>query len=270
MAKIFRDLLILLAIFGGIVIAYVFLKREFPEVLSFDMDSGDSWEILSKENEESLGEILVEEVLRGGVLVEDPYVDSSMQEIYDRLLLHSELEDTNLTFYVLRNPTINAATFPGGNIVVFSGLIEFCERPEELAAVIAHEMGHVYHEHVTEKLTREIGLNVLLTVLTGGDPTIIHEISAAALSSVFSRKQEGEADDYALSLLVKCGIHPEAIADLFEHMNDEKLSYPEALEWFMSHPHNDSRIHKSRTYKLPRGFKEMEFELDWPRLQDSV
>lgn len=270
MAKIFRDLLILVAVFGGIVMAYVFVNQQFPGLLTIELEKTPDWAIISKEDEKSIGEVFIDELLENQVLISDSFVLGNMQTVYNRLLESSQLSDTAVTFYIVRSSTVNALTLPGGNIVLFTGLMELCETPEQLSAVIAHELGHVYHEHVMEKLMREVGMNVLLTIVTGGDPSVIHELSALLVSNVFSREHETEADAFALSVLTNAKIDPHAMGEFFELLNSEDLSYAESLEWFMSHPHNDKRIQMSENHPLPASFEEEPFDIDWSELQDRI
>ena len=61
-------------------------------------------------------------------------------------------------------------TMLGGRIYVLRGLISYTQSPEELAAVMAHEMGHAQERHVVHRLIKELGVTAVVTVLTGGDP----------------------------------------------------------------------------------------------------
>lgn len=269
MSKIWRDLLILLAVFGGIVAGYVLLRQQFPE--SFGIDPQIEFKSdITREQEEKLGDFLMETFEESGALINDPEVDSMMAPIYRRLLHASMLTEDEVKFYILKEDDINAVTLPGGNIVIFTGLIEACETPEQLSAVIAHELGHVYHEHVLEKIVRELGISAVVSVLTGGDPTVVHELSQMAFSNYFSKQQESEADEFAIRVLINARIHPKAMTEFFEFLNDEDLSYAKELEWLMSHPHNDARIEASKSAKIPSNFSEKPYLLDWAEVKDAI
>src|SRR5690606_24136018 len=114
-----------------------------------------------------------------------------------------------------RNESVNAFALPGGNIVILSGLLEFSENPEEVAAVLAHEMAHVEKRHVVDRLLKEFGMQVVFGVLTGGDLVVLSEISRTVTSTFFDRRQEEEADEFALELLHRCNISPRALGTLF-------------------------------------------------------
>ena len=267
--KAFRDLIILVVFFGGIILAFVFVRRQFPESTTLDMES-NAWKGLADEQAEKLGSLLLEEFAREGLRVEDAFVDSNLQIIYDRLLSEASLDKHRVTFHVFHVDGVNAFTLPGGHVVILTGLIDFCEQPEHLAAVVAHELGHVHHGHVVERMVNEIGLSLMLSALSGGDPTLIHELVAMSVSSAFSRSQETEADEYAHDLLASAGIDPRIMAEFFESLNEEDLSYSESFEWVMSHPHNDKRIERSHAYRPPDNMKVEPIEMDWDELKSRL
>ena len=255
------NLFLLLAIFGGMWYAFVVWD---PDVLS-----QEDFEI-SLENEQRLGDLLFEIVAEDYDIIEgDTTIDSVMHVITSRLLQNIELSDYDHKIYVAANPMVNAFALPAGNIVVFTGLIEFTESPEELAAVLAHELGHVELKHVTKKLMAEIGLTIVTSILTNGDPILIDEAFKALASGGFSRKFEGDADDYSFSLMEKSSLSPTSMASLFRRMNREDLSYNESFELLMSHPHNNSRIKKSLEYKTGEGYTLQPYDLDWDKFKDA-
>ena len=261
--SLLRDAFILVALFGLIWAAFIFYPVFNP--------SPDDFEISIK-NEEKLGKVIVDNMLSDGTeTLYDPYVDSAMIQITDRLKENLDTSSKyNYNFRIIRSSDINAFTLPGGNIFIYSGLIEFCETPEEFSAVLAHEMGHAEKRHVVKKLGKEIGITILFSVLTGGDGTVIREISRKALSTVFDREHEKEADEFAFRLLEKSGINPKVFALFFKRLNDDGKSYNASLEILMTHPHNDSRIEAARGYLVSKDFKERKFELDWKEVKKRL
>ena len=171
---------------------------------------------------------------------------------------------------VLDNAQINAFTIPGGNIYVFSGLISFCDSPEQLAAVLAHEMGHVEKRHTVDRLAREFGLSVLFSIMTGGDTVLLTDLYQTLISSGFSRSQEKEADQFALNLLEDASISPKSIASFFRKLNRENLAYDENIELVMTHPHNNTRIKASLNHEVDETFKEIPFNLNWEEIKAAL
>ena len=148
--------------------------------------------------------------------------------------------------------------------MIFTGLIGYCENPEELAAVMAHEIAHVEKRHVLKRLIKEIGMGVLF----GDDQVIIGEIGKTAASTVFDRQQEREADEVGMQILERCNISPRAIASLFRRLARKSNKDAEVLAILSTHPHNNSRVKASLEYKLAVDFKEVPFGLDWERVRD--
>ncbi len=125
---------------------------------------------------------------------------------------------------------------------MFSGLIEFTESPEELAAVLAHEIGHAEKRHVVSKLVKELSIAVILTGLSNGDPSLVAKILKEIIGSSFDREQENEADQFGLRLLERADISPKNLARFFERLKAKDLDYDASLELLMSHPTTDKRI----------------------------
>lgn len=268
--SIWVDLVKLVGVFVLLGVAFVFAKSYWPEEWTWDVDVNTDLLSISVEQEEQLGEYIMDAFLEGQVLVQDSTVDSAIWAIKSRLLQQIDSTPYEYHFYVVDNEMVNAVTFPGGNIVVFTGLLKFCTTPEEAAAVIAHEIGHVEQRHVVDKLVTELGLSFVIAVVTGGDATLIHELSRTALSSVFSRGQESEADDFGMKLLEESSIDPRSLATFFRKMNSENMDYNEYFEWIMSHPHNNSRIKASLEYKVSKDFKAVPLGIDWERLKGRL
>jgi Zn-dependent protease with chaperone function len=163
-----------------------------------------------------------------------------------------------LTF--VREESPNALALAGGQIMVTSGLLEIVESPDELAAVIAHEIGHVKSRDGMVALYRNAGLGILLELITGGSGLAQQAIMVGGQLTELSytRGQEARADRTALAMLDKAGLDPASLARAFERLKshveaDEKprdgaLIPREANipEWLKSHPDLDRRIALAR------------------------
>ncbi len=258
--RIIRDLLILLAVFGVVWAVFTYFPI-FPEENPID---------LPFDKEEKLGELFLEAYLENETVLDNPLVDSAVYVIKERLIDSIGLTEYDYNVMVVQSEEINAFATFGGNIVVFSGLISFTERPEELAAVIAHEMGHIEHRHVVDRIIKELGIALLFGILTGGDAVLIDEISRTIASTVFDRRQEEEADEFSLALLEKCSLSPRNLGSFFRRLDDKLGGYDRKLEMFMTHPNNMSRIKRSFEYELSEEFEEQPFNLDWDLVKQGA
>jgi beta-barrel assembly-enhancing protease len=265
MAKgVFKDLAILLIIAVLILTGGYFLARK---IWNSDLDLSYK---LSYDQEEKMGELFRSLVLQEFQVVENNAADTALHQITDRLIKALDSTHYRYQFVILRSKEINAFTLPGGNIYVFSGLIDFAKSPEELAAVLSHEIGHAEKRHVVSKLIKELSLSVLLTMMSGQDPGAVGQILKQILGSSFDRDQEAEADQFALELLEKSKISPKALAKFFERLNTKDLDYDESLELIMSHPHNNKRIEQSLRYKTKNNFHPVPFTINWEKVRESL
>ncbi len=225
---------------------------------------------LSIESENKLGTLLVEHFARAHPEVNTELLDSSLATIVDRLLAQVPASAYQYRVIVLENADVNALTFPGGHIVIFSGLVEMAETPEELASVIAHEIGHVEKHHVVKKIIKALGLEILMGAATGGDDLLIGEILKTAASIVFDRHQEREADTFAMDLLVNAKINPRVMASFFRKVQERSSELDTKLEMLGNHPENQSRIRAALQYQIPPGTEFVPFEMDWQEVVKSV
>lgn len=115
---------------------------------------------------------------------------------------------------VVDSDTVNAITLPGGQIILFRGLIDQAQGADEVAGVLAHEFGHVQHYHGNQALLRHFGLGVFLEGLGGN-------VGAAASTGLFlsnTRTAEAEADGEAVKLLKNGRVSAMGVSDFFARM----------------------------------------------------
>lgn len=263
-SSVFRDLIILLAIGSALFIGGYFIVKEIGKS-EFDL----SYEV-SIEQEEKLGDLFKEMIWDQYATVKEGAADSAFQQIKERLITVLDTTAYRYQFTIIKSDQINAFTIPGGNIFMFSELMKIAETPEEVAAVLAHEIGHAERRHVVSKLIKELSITAIVSVLSGGDPSILTQVLKDIVGNSFERKQEEEADKFALELLEKASISPKSLARFFERLNEKNLDYDENLEILMTHPHNDKRIEQVRRYKTKNNFKPLPFNVDWKKVQESL
>ncbi|MGB3407966.1 MAG: M48 family metallopeptidase [Jannaschia sp.] len=142
------------------------------------------------------------------------------------------------------NPILNAYAVAGGRITFFRSMILAAERPEEIAAVLAHELGHVVNDDpVRHQLQAASGLAVLSILIgdvTGGG--ILGGTAGAALQSSYSRKAETDADAFARDQLLDVGLPPSALGRMFERLRDRYGDTEGLVAHFSSHPQLAARI----------------------------
>ncbi len=168
---------------------------------------------------------------------------------------------------------INAFTLPGGRVVVTRKLIEAAKTPEEVAGVLAHEMGHVYHRHSEAQLIRAMGIELLLRLAAGGGDTISGLAGLFAILR-YSRDAEREADSFAQATLINAAIDPMGLKHFFETMRklEGDASHTGGLfdtmgDIMSTHPLTDERIEAIKP--LPQGIQPRPAlsDADWQALR---
>lgn len=145
----------------------------------------------------------------------------------------------------------NAFALPGGTIVITDTMVALAKTDDELAAVLAHEAGHVRNRHALRHILQSTGSGMIIAAVTG-DVTSITSLSAALptalINADYSREFETEADDAAVAYLVRVGLPPRVYADILgrlETEHDKKGGEREAhTDLFASHPATAERIRR--------------------------
>jgi Zn-dependent protease with chaperone function len=222
------------------------------------------------EQEQKLGRKMVNLILATSEEIDEPIVDSAVYQVFERLKSNIPDSKYNYHLYVVRNEEVNALTIPGGNILIFSGLLEFCKTPEELAAVIAHEMGHVENRDVLSRMVRNLGINMVISGLLG-DHQIIRDLNQQLINAAFDRQQEAAADLFALKLLEKSKVDPKSLGNFFEGLKSNTNFVTKNLEIISSHPLDEKRIQAAMDYKTAPGFTESPFiAIEWNKVQEKA
>ena len=179
-------------------------------------------------------------------------------------------EDIPLAITVLDHPVVNAFALPGGQVVLFRGLIEGAGSAEEIAAVLAHEIGHVAARDPTRIALRSAGsigvLGLLFGDFAGG--ALVLFLAERIMTADYSQEAEAAADSFAHALLVSAGLSPAAIAEFFERLLDEGGHPAPIVQHFLAHPALSDRIAAARS-AVPLGFEAVPLltEPEWAALR---
>lgn len=164
---------------------------------------------------------------------------------------------------------VNAFAAPGGHMVVMSGLLERADGPEELAGVMAHEMGHIVHRHSVKALLRAYGFGLVTKLVIGGfssDVGTVADAGGLLLALRHSREAEREADRTGLQLLDATGMRADGLARFFGKILDEQGGKDGAQQMgvFSTHPPTNERIETTR--RPPTGAPPMSAR-EWQALR---
>lgn len=166
---------------------------------------------------------------------------SALDKMVDRLMTDQQI-DYDLKVQVFDHDMINAFAAPGGQVVMIRGLIDAAETPEEVAAVLAHEIGHVVHRDATRNALRTAGSAGLLAMVLGdiAGGTILVAVSDQMLNSAYSRDAERAADAYALERLNAANVDSDGFGTFFDRLSgmERSIELPGILA---THPPTDTR-----------------------------
>jgi predicted Zn-dependent protease len=196
-----------------------------------------------------------QQLKRSKVVETDPRILRYVQCITQRLIRNLPENQVNWEVRVFRDPIPNAFALPGGKIGVNTGMLRIARTPDQLAAVIGHEIGHVLANHANERLTQQLGVKVVLFLvnLFSDEPgSWQHELlmkgfglgSKVGVLLPFSRIHESEADFIGMELMAQSGFDPRQSIDLWKNMT--KMNQRQPLEFLSTHPSHETRIEKLR------------------------
>lgn len=171
----------------------------------------------------------------------------------DRLKSARKLHvDSNVYFFAMGAP--NAFALPGGIIVVTDELVHLAKNQDQLAAVLAHELGHIELRHGLQSVLRNSGALIVVSTVTG-DLSTLSTFSGTLpfllLQYGYAREFESEADAYARELLVAAKIEERHLADILQLLEDARPTTGTDFSYLSTHPSTKDRIQSLRTPAKP-------------------
>lgn len=155
-------------------------------------------------------------------------------------------------FALFADNSPNAFALPGGKVGVHTGIFSVAKNQDQLAAVIAHEIGHVISRHHDERITRQVGAQTGLGIIGAllgsrygqGAANAVSQYGGAAAQGLIllpnNRRQESEADVVGQQLMARAGFDPRQAVNLWQNMIS--VSTSRAPEFLSTHPDPRSRL----------------------------
>lgn len=234
--------LLVAAIAGGLYLLF----RVAPALLT---------EIVPVSWEERLGRATVNQMVPEASRCSDDQLTAAIDGITNRL----EPADSPYRFHVIvaDDPAVNAFAAPGGWLVFNRGLLRKTRTPEELAAVMAHEMQHVLQRHTTNGIMRQLSWRAAFALLigdAGGAGDLLY--AAGALRELgYQRGDEESADREGLRLLGEARVDPHAMTSMLTMLEKESEGMPQPLVYLSSHPNTADR--RARIEELARAMRSV-------------
>lgn len=197
----------------------------------------------TQKKQEDIGQLLIKLQRLEKKEVTDTNITKLVDEIKVRICQPNYIDTSTITIHIFNDKQINAFALPGGHIIVNTELINYCDNPDMLAGVLAHEVAHIQLDHVSRKLLREIGMSTLIAITGGVEYAgTVKEILHLLSSRSFDRKLETEADERSIILVRNAGGDPRQLSAFLQKMGLLSADLSGLLIWVSTHPETSERV----------------------------
>ena len=222
-----------------------------------------SFEDITPQQEYYIGRTVGARILKKYKPYDDPAANRYVNTLGQTLAQASDLPETygGYHFLIQDSDEINAFAAPGGFIFVTRGILRCCQHEDAVAAVLAHEIGHVQSHHGLQAIKKARVTDALTTLAIEGTKTFadeelasltqtfedsISDITSTLIVNGYSRAFEYQADSAAVNILYRTGYNPSGLVDMLNVM-DQRLK-PEGLDFAKTHPAPTKRISEVESY----------------------
>ncbi|MEX1198868.1 MAG: M48 family metalloprotease [Pseudohongiellaceae bacterium] len=245
--------------------------------------------LMGESREMEIGREEHEKVLSSMRVMEEGPVTEYVREVGQRVADASHRDDLEYTFTVIDSPEINAFALPGGYVYINRGLLAFLNTEDQLAAVLAHEVGHITARHAVQQQARgnlgrtAAGIGGFVAAVATGSAYVGSELSqlgslwTQAGVSGFGRENELEADSLSAEYLRTAGYDPQAVLDVLSILkNQEDFNVQVAGQragyhgLFATHPRNDERLQSAVGSVSAEGESGAEYDPDPARFRQVM
>ena len=202
--------------------------------------------LITKEQEQALSQQVVSQMKDLDILFESKKAEKRCNEILARLTKFTPEGFTPpKRIYIIDTPAINACCLPDGTIILFRGLVEKFN-DNELAWIIAHELGHGTARHAAEMLSKSMIQDLAIEKILDKESSIIEIVETGLVrffaNLKYSRIQEDEADRLGLYYMNKAGYDMDGAISVLNFFKSQSGENTKLDEWFSTHPHPENRL----------------------------
>lgn len=214
--------------------------------------SGIGLQLISPRKEAELGKLVYEAMIKDQTIHQD-----ATQALADFSTSLDLSENYDLQFTVVDDTMVNAFAIPGGHIVVYKGILQKMQRPEELVALLGHEASHVNERHSLRNMLQELTGSFMLSMVFGDLGSIGGAVASQAnmlRSLSYSRSLEESADEEGMKRMVKNNVHPEGMVMLMDRLKEasEGIELPGFLS---THPLTEDRKQHAQEFARKHSIK---------------
>ena len=198
---------------------------------------------------------------------EDPAGKAAFTKLVNRLRDAAGLDDDAMTAGVLPTSVPNAFALPGGKVFLLQGLLDKAESPDELAGILAHELGHLKHHDNMRGLIYNGGTSFLIGLLFGdvtGSSAVIFA-SRSVVEASYSREAETGADTFAIEIMHALGRSPKPAAELMYRITGKEGG--SGFTILSSHPLTEDRLARMTREDRPASGPPLLTDREWQALK---
>jgi len=200
---------------------------------------------LSTQSEIEIGRAYDQQIVESSVIENDPLLNAWVNEVTGKLWRQTARKDVPYNVKIIKTGDINAFSTLGGYVYVNTGLLDFVQSDDELAAVLGHETGHIERRHTVTMQSKAQILNLLFGVASLFSPFIYrfgNILQAGALAKM-QRVDELQADQYGLLMMSRAGYDPYAMVTMQKHLGALAGEHSDLVSKYLEdHPGSDARV----------------------------
>jgi len=236
-----------------------------------------SRQYFSDQEEQALGRAIMRDVYADPRYLDDPEIESYLNQLGYKLVSVSSRNQREFTFFVVNDATINAFAMPGGNIGVHTGLLLAAQSESELASVIAHEISHVTQDHIPRMLAAQSQgywptmAALALALLASRSNSNLASAAIATTQAVsiqnqlnYSRDYEREADRLGYDMLTRAAFDPRGMSGFFNRLQRASRFYDSSAPAYLrTHPLTSDRIADMEARSEAAPYQQVEDSLEF-------
>lgn len=218
--------------------------------------------IISTQQEIEIGREAAREIEQEFGVIDNPALNRYVSNIGLRVAAVSDRKELPWTFKILNVSEVNAISLPGGFIYITRGMLSFLRSEDELAFVLAHEVGHVSKRHHVQLIERNFFFSIVMSLLFGRDPTAaqVANFTRFLVTRGFSREFEFEADRLGVEYTHRADFNAAAGLTFMERLRAAQGRDPSQFEvLFRTHPALADRIVRVRAQLRGLGYRVSRF-----------
>jgi len=218
--------------------------------------------------EQRLGEAVDKQArtIFGGKTCDDAAGQAAFTAMIDKLRRAGDM-DRPIEAHVVSSSMPNAFALPGGKVYLLDGLLQKAQNPDEIAGVMAHELGHVHHRDSLRRIIQAGGTSYLIGLLFGdvmGGGAMVY-VARELFDSSHSRAAERAADAFASGVMHKLGRSPKPMGEFLLRVTGTQAS--KTISILSSHPLSEDRLERMSREDRPATGAPLLSAAEWQALK---